>query len=142
MILNKQPTTKPSREYLDENQFTVSLRWVNQDLEKMPDEPVEKCHTVTTCNITVTSSICNLCICICICVFVPHSVHVQHRGDLPHIFNFQTVDETRTRQVPKRVCEDVQKRRRECKSEQVQQPPYVSNLFYLMFSDGSVLYVF
>ena len=82
MILNKQPTTKPSREYLDENQFTVSLRWVNQDLEKMPDEPVEKCHTVTTCNITVTSSICNLSICICICVFVPHSAHVQHHGDL------------------------------------------------------------
>jgi len=64
-----------------------TFTWVNQDLEKLEDEEVEKCHTVTTCNIT-------------------------------------TVDEPRTRQVPKRVCEDVQKRRRECKSVQVQQPPY------------------
>ena len=30
------------------------LSWVNEDIEKLPAEEVEKCHTVTTCNITVT----------------------------------------------------------------------------------------
>jgi len=64
-----------------------TFTWVNEDIEKLPAEEVEKCHKVTTCNIT-------------------------------------TVDDTRTRQVPKRVCEDVQKRRRDCKSVQRQQPPY------------------
>ena len=73
---------------------------------------------------------------------MPHSHHMQHHGDLlphhplpqPPSYSPQTVDETRTRQVPKRVCEDVPKRRRECKSIQVPQPPYVCSFLLSSFS--------
>ena len=100
--------------------------WVNEDIEKLPAEEVEKCHKVTTCNITVTFPHHLNTFLLALRLFSSCQYFLPCLNTFVIVLYFhQTVDDTRTRQVPKRVCEDVQKRRRECKSVQRQQPPYV-----------------
>jgi hypothetical protein len=84
-----------------ENSHAETYRWVNQELLKLPDKNITKCHDLTTCNIQVKP--CPL------------------TNDHPEVTN-----QTLTRRVPKRKCEDVPNPRRTCRSVQVPQAPYVS----------------